>query len=452
MGPSNDREKVVNTKLPSSRKGTQRDRLTKGMIAVANRDEYSGASVSAVIAEAKVSKPTFYEYFRDREDCVIAAINSVHTRLLSQVASAVSNAPHEDAATAAVRALLEFANSEPDLMRFVTTEPLAGTTAILDARDQGISEIAGLIGEGLSQAPPDAATPDLPVLLVIGGLYRLVASRARRGQRLPDAEVENLLQWIQDYNVPRAERRWHTLQPSTFMHFPDQAPHSLRAPEPLPPGRPTLSEADVAANQRLRIIFAAGRLANEKGYAGVTVTEIAKLAQVDLRVFYSLFAKKQDVFFAAQEHGFQEAVAIAAAAFFAGPTWPERLWAMGVAFHRFMEANPRFAWIGFVESYAAGRDVARRTDEGAVTFTIFLQEGLQFSPKPTPPSRVAMDALIACNFENIYRQLRKSRTPKLIGFLPNVTSLWLTPFVGPSEANRFIDEQVRATTVSAPEN
>jgi AcrR family transcriptional regulator len=423
-------------------RATQRSRLIDGIVAVADRDGYAATTVSAVIAQAKVSKPTFYEYFRDREDCFIAAIDNVHTRLLGHVSAAVAEAPLQDAATAGVRALLEFASSEPAFMRFITGELLAGTDAILDARDEGIAEIANLIEDRLSEAPPDAPTPDLPVVIVIGGLYRLVGARARAGERLTDSEVQELLQWIDEYDVPRAERRWHTLQPSTtFAPFADQVPSSLRAPEPLPPGRPTLSEPDVAANQRLRIVFAAGRLANEKGFAAVTVAEIAKLAQVDLRVFYSLFANKQDVFVAGQEHGFNEGVAVAAAAFFSDETWPERLWAMGVAFQGFLQANPNFARFGFVEIYATGRDVARRADEGAVNVTIFLQEGLQYASKPTLPSRVAMYALVLCHYENIYRQLRRSDSPKFLELFPNIMSLWLGPFLGPVETNRFVDEQ-----------
>jgi AcrR family transcriptional regulator len=434
-------------------RATQRSRLIAGMIAVANRDGYAASTVSAVIAEAKVSKPTFYEYFRDREDCFVAAIDSAQEPLLNHVVGAISNAPHEQAASAAVRALLDFASSEPALMSFITSELLAGTGAILDARDAGIAAIAGSIEERLSEAAPDAPTPDLALVVAIGGLYRLVGARARLDERLTDSEVEELLQWIGEYNVPRGERRWHTMQPSTtFASLIRETPVSpdapepllpgrLRAPEPLRPGRPTLSEADVAANQRLRIVFAATQLANEKGFAAVTVTEIAKLAQVDLRVFYSLFAKKQDVFFAVHEQGFNEVTAVAAASFFTGGTWPERLWAMGVTFHRFMEENPQFARFGFVESYATGRDVARRTDEGTVNVTLFLQEGLQHASKPTLPSPVAMHAMVLCHYENVYRQLRRSDSPKLLELFPNIMSIWFCPFLGPAETNRFIDEQ-----------
>lgn len=442
MARSNDRASAVNTELQSGRRSTQRERLIAGMIAVANREEYSGASVSAVIAQAKVSKPTFYDYFRDRDDCFIAALNSVHTRLISEVRDAISVAPAEHAAIAGIQALLEFASSEHTPMRFVTTEPLAGGSAILDARDEGITEIANLIEDRLNEAPPDAATPDLPVGIVIGGLHRLVGAIARRGQRLTGSEVADLLDWIGEYNVPRAERRWHTQQPSrAFAPFPDRPPSTLRAPEPLPPGRPTISEADVAANQRLRIVFAAGKLAYEKGFGAVTVTDVAKLAQVDLRVFYSLFAKKEEAFLAAQEYGFQEGVAIAAAAFFAGDTWPERLWAMAVAYQSFLEANPPFARLAYIESYAAGRDIAQRADEGTFNVTIFLQEGLQFASKPILPSRIVMNALAICNVEHCYRQLRTSDSPRFLGLLASIMSLWLTPFLGTTETNRFLDAQ-----------
>jgi AcrR family transcriptional regulator len=441
-------------------RATQRSRLIAGIVAVANRDGYAATTVSAVIKEAKVSKPTFYEYFKDRDDCFIAAIGSVHTRLLGLLAGAVSDPPPEQAATAAVRALLKFANSEPALMRFIATESLAGASAILDARDEGVAKIAQLIDRRLGQAPPRAPTPDIAVALMIGGLYRLVGARARRGERLTDSELQELLQWIDEYNVPCVKRRWHTLQPSTaFASAAAQTlvspgapqpplPGRLRAPEPLPPGRPTLSEADVAANQRLRIVLAAARLANEKGLATVTVAEIAKQAQVDLRVFYSLFAKKQDVFFAVQEHGFNEGTAVAAATFFSGETWPDRMWTMGVAFHRFLEANPQFTRFGFVESYTAGPDVARRADEGTLNVTIFLQEGLQFASKPTLPSPVAMHALVLCHYENVYRQARGSDSPKFLELFPNIMSIWLCPFLGPTETNRFVDEHTRVASPS----
>src|ERR1700733_912081 len=57
------RDGLLPTMAPQARKSTQRERLLNGMIEVADRRGYAGASVSAVIAEAGVSRPTFYDYF-----------------------------------------------------------------------------------------------------------------------------------------------------------------------------------------------------------------------------------------------------------------------------------------------------------------------------------------------------------------------------------------------------
>src|ERR1700730_1666439 len=113
---------AVNTNLPTGRKSTQRERLIAGMVTVANRDGYAGASVSAVTSEAKVSKPTFYEYFQDRDDCFLAALADVQNRLLSEVRSAVNSVEPQSALTAAVRALITFASTEPAVARFLTNE------------------------------------------------------------------------------------------------------------------------------------------------------------------------------------------------------------------------------------------------------------------------------------------------------------------------------------------
>src|ERR1700730_10012266 len=96
---------AVNTNLPTGRKSTQRERLIAGMVTVAIREGYSGASVSAVTSEAKVSKPTFYEYFQDRDDCFVAALADVQDRLLSEVRSALTGIDPQSALTTAVRAL-----------------------------------------------------------------------------------------------------------------------------------------------------------------------------------------------------------------------------------------------------------------------------------------------------------------------------------------------------------
>src|SRR5664280_1729963 len=128
----------INTAAQKGRKHTQRERLIAGMIAAANRDGYAQATVSAVIEQAGISRPTFYEYFADCDRCFLAAQDESQRLLLEDIRGAVQDAESEQATAAAVIALIEFARSEPAAARFLATEPLAAGRDALDIRDQGL--------------------------------------------------------------------------------------------------------------------------------------------------------------------------------------------------------------------------------------------------------------------------------------------------------------------------
>jgi AcrR family transcriptional regulator len=176
-------KKSVNKPLQKRSKATQRERLLTGMITAANRDGYSGANVSEVIAEAGVSRPTFYDYFAEKDDCFLAAVADVEKRLLAQAQAAVKTAEPEQAAAAAVSALVAFATAEPAMARFLMSETLAGGPAALDARDRCVISLAKAIEEPLRTLPKDRSAPDLPAEMMFGAIFRLIGSRLRRGER-----------------------------------------------------------------------------------------------------------------------------------------------------------------------------------------------------------------------------------------------------------------------------
>src|SRR5580704_1296080 len=247
----------INTPLQNRRKATQRERLLKGMIAAANRHGYAGANVSAVIGEAGVSRPTFYDYFADRDDCFVAAVLDVHRRLLERVREAVSAASPRQALSAALAATLAFAGEQPAESRFLMKETLAGGPRALDARDETLAETATLIEDAFARAPAGAFIPDVPVVAVLGAVHRLLASRLRRSERAVGTLEQDLRDWIESYRQSVEMRRWRTLKPLPApARSPYLPPTTLRAPPPLAPGRPRLSEEEVAENHRQRIMFA----------------------------------------------------------------------------------------------------------------------------------------------------------------------------------------------------
>jgi hypothetical protein len=147
---------------------------------------------------------------------------------------------------------------------------------------------------------------------------------------------------------------------------------------------------------------------------------------------------------AAHEFGFQQLLAVTAGAFFTGGSWPERIWEATRAFTQFLEANPVIAHVGFVEAYAVGPGAVQRVEDSHVAFTIFLQEGYQYRPQQQTPSRIALEAIVTTFFEFVYHDTRANETPRTSELTPALAHLCLAPFLGPVEANRFIDGALAA--------
>jgi AcrR family transcriptional regulator len=428
---------------PNARKRTQRERLLTGMVEATNRRGYAGASVSAVIGEAGVSRPTFYEYFADRDDCFRASVEDVQQELLGAVERALHGRPADEAAGGAIEAFVAYASAEPARARFLMGESMAGGEGALDARDRGIARIAEAIEGAQRAAARDAPLPDLDARVLIGTVYRMLATRLRRGEPAISRLTDELLAWLAAYQRPAAQRRWQALSPGVVparsAHLPDIP--IQQAPDALASGRPRLSEEQIAENHRLRILHATARMAGLKGYSATTVADITKLASVDARVFYRHFADKQEAFTTVHELGFQRVMDVTAKAFFAADGWPQRSWEAGRALTQVLQENPLVARVGFVEAYAVGPSATQRVEDSHIAFMFFLQEGLVHRVATSPPSRVAMEAVISAVFEVIYLQARAQGEPQIASMLEAIAHLWLTPFLGVEDADAFIESQ-----------
>lgn len=430
---------------PRSRKSTQRERLLASAVAVVDREGYAGASVSRIIAEAGVSRPTFYEYFRDKESCFLQALSDIHARLMERIRQRVAESPPQLAIRASLEAIVELASTEHDQALFLTSQAMGAGPRALDARDAGIGEIERVIVEAHSQVLRSVPIPDVSPQIVIGGIYRLLASRLRRGEPGLGRAIDDLSAWVDSYGRPAGKRRWQNFESPPSKAATSGSPSApLLAPSAVAARGPGVSREQAAANQRHRILYAAAQLAERKGYNATTIADITRLAGVDGRAFYAAFADKQDAFMALHEVGVQQVMSATAGAFFTGSSWPERMWAAGEAFVGFIESNPMTAHVGFVEAYAVGPGAVQRVEDSHVTFTIFLQEGYQHKPTGASPSRLALEAIITSIFEVIYREARGRREPRVSGMLGSMAFLALAPFLGAEDANRFIDRQLSA--------
>lgn len=423
------------------RKGTQRERLLDGMLLAAVRRGYEGASVAQVIAHAGVSRPTFYEYFADKDDCFLAVHQEISEQLFEHVGEAVDAAPPERAVQAGIRALILRAEARPDRARFLVNETLAGGLRVLDQHDRTVEQVVQIIERARAKASPKASTPDLPTRALVSGICGLLAPRLRRNEHDLRELAEQVIDWIDGYSHPTDRHRWRTLEPGPPLPPPEHVSElALRVPPALPRGRPKLSSAEVARNQRERILYATADVAASKGYAAATIADITSTAGVDRRVFYANFPDKQQAFLAVHEVGFQQIMAVCASAFFSGSSWPERIWE-GIRAGTYFDATyPVLAYIGYVESHAVGSPAIQRVEDSHAAFKMFVQEG--YMSTTTPPPRAVLDAISATIFEIGYYHSRRHQIHLLPRLTPHAVYLVLAPFLGRAEANDFIDEKL----------
>ena len=212
----------------------------------------------------------------------------------------------------------------------------------------------------------------------------------------------------------------------------------------LPPrGRHRLPPEVIAGSQRERLLDAAVRVAAEKGYGTMTLTDLTREAGVSRSTFYELFEDKQDCFLAAYDRGAGALVRRLTAAFEAEEGWPRRVRAgLGVLLEALAE-DPDVARMALVDFGAAGPAAQRRQRAVLQRLTPLFDEGRDYAPGgrnlPANTSRMAIGAVAGL----IGDALAEERAEDLPNLLSDVLFATLMPYIGPAAAAREVGETSR---------
>jgi AcrR family transcriptional regulator len=157
------------------------------MVAVAGicaRKGYVEMSVEDIIAEAGVSRRTFYEHFKNKQHAFLAAYDEVVGRLLQRVSGAVgATEGFDDRIRAGLSTFLGYLAHEPDLARLCIVEVLAAGPEAVERRNSAMRAFATLIEENARIFLPDVPpAPGLVTETIVGGIYEVVYSRVVRGE------------------------------------------------------------------------------------------------------------------------------------------------------------------------------------------------------------------------------------------------------------------------------
>jgi len=124
----------------------QRERILRAMVEVVAERGYADASVELVVAQAGVSRRTFYKCFGNREECFRELLDLASARTLDLVATAYTrDATWQDGLRSALASVLGFLDSEPLLARVWLIESLAAGAWALERRERNLAALRALV-------------------------------------------------------------------------------------------------------------------------------------------------------------------------------------------------------------------------------------------------------------------------------------------------------------------
>lgn len=169
----------------------QHERILAAMTEVAAERGYRKATIEAIVKRARVALSTFYEHFRDREECFLAAHDESVEAARAELAARVDRErPWPEQVATGLRALLEMAAAEPARAKLCLVEtPAAGSAAV--ARHHAMLEsVAAELREGRKLDERAARLPEGLEVAIAGGLAWLLHQRLVAGR---DGELGALL-------------------------------------------------------------------------------------------------------------------------------------------------------------------------------------------------------------------------------------------------------------------
>ncbi|MGH2951962.1 MAG: TetR/AcrR family transcriptional regulator [Solirubrobacterales bacterium] len=163
---------------------SQRDRILDAIAEECLAKRYEAVSVADVVGRARVSRSTFYELFKDKEDCFLAAYDAILGKFMStaMVAYRTPGLEWRRRIRGAVEAILAFLAAEPAFAWMCIVEaPAAGPRAV-ERYMSAVVLLASLLDEGRAEAEAGESIPASVPSALVGGLAMVVHGEIVNGR------------------------------------------------------------------------------------------------------------------------------------------------------------------------------------------------------------------------------------------------------------------------------
>jgi len=170
---------------------SRRQSILEATIRVVGRQGYADTSVADLIAEAGVSRTTFYNHFRDRHECFRAAYPIVVERVLGAVAGACGDEPWLQRVRSGLDALVGLLAAEPELARTALVEVAVAGGEPLDRKQAALERLAQLLEPG-DDVPRSRELPAGTAKMAVGAVAGLLFDEIQAGH------TADLRDWLPD--------------------------------------------------------------------------------------------------------------------------------------------------------------------------------------------------------------------------------------------------------------
>jgi AcrR family transcriptional regulator len=407
----------------------QKDRLEGAIVEAVARHGFAPTTVRELVTLAGVSKSTFYDHFRSKEECFLATFDSIVEGVTEEVVQAYAGDGDErERLVAALSRFMEIVVERPEDAAFAIIDSLALGSAGIAHREKAWEAFEQVAREYFDNNASAQPVSDLTVRTIIAGISGVVYQYLRNGKtkELPGV-VEPLIDWALSYQAADTEivRRAVAAAehpPSVKGEGEGETP-GWHEPPDSPLSRASLS-------QRQRIIRAAARVVVERGYESLSIPAISAAAGTSNQTFYENFNSKRDAFIAAYEIASEKAMRICVNAFESGADGPEAIGAALRALSEHVAADQMYARLAFLEMMTAGPPALDRSEEAMNAVLSFVEAGKGSKELWSKVPRVVLEATAGGIWFVIQREVAHGRDDSLPAKAPELARLALLPVAG----------------------
>lgn len=154
----------------------------EAMLVAAGQHGFRQVSVKNVLELYGGHRVQFWQHFASKEECFAAACASWDDRLVAELLTAAADRPEwGERLRAAVIALFEFVDSNPEIARSLLIEAEIAGGEALAKREEAVDRLGAAIDLAREQAAPGEQPPPLTGLFVAGGIAGYVGEQIAAG-------------------------------------------------------------------------------------------------------------------------------------------------------------------------------------------------------------------------------------------------------------------------------